>query len=98
MALVCQALDDLPAARAAVARALAAAPDDPAAHYVQAIIWLHDGRTDRARSALEQAVTLLDASAPLRRLGGSLAIEAGQIRQAARRLGIASGGHRVVRT
>lgn len=92
MALVCQALGDHPAAREAVARALSATPEDPAAHYVRAILWLHDGRTDQARSALEQAVALLDAGMASRRLGGSLAIDASQIRQAARRLGIASGG------
>ncbi len=98
MALVCQALGDLPAARQAVSRALAATPEDPAAHYVQAILWLRAGRTDRARGALERAVGLLNAGAVHQRLGGALAIEADQIRQAARRLGIADGGAHVVRS
>lgn len=91
MALVCQALGDIPAAEAAALRALAADPGAPAAHYVFAIIQLRRGETARARHALHEAVRLLahgDARMPA---GGPLGIAASDIRQAARRLGAVAG-------
>ncbi|MFG1359940.1 CheR family methyltransferase [Xanthobacter pseudotagetidis] len=96
MALVCQALADIPAAEAAARHSLAAAPGAAAAHYVDAIVQLRKGETERARRALGEAVRLLDMDAGGNLVGRQLGIEAGHIRQAARRLGAlpAEGGGR----
>lgn len=96
MALVCQALADIPAAEAAARHSLAAAPGAAAAHYVDAIVQLRKGETERARRALGEAVRLLDMDGGGNLVGHQLGIEAGHIRQAARRLGVlpAEGGGR----
>ncbi|MEP9355927.1 CheR family methyltransferase [Xanthobacter sp. KR7-65] len=89
MALVCQALGDVPAAERAAKRALAAAPSSATAQYVLAIVKLRKGDTGRARSALGEAVRLLGTGDDLDAAAAPLGIEAGHIRQAARRLGAA---------
>ncbi len=95
MALVCQALGDLPAAEQAARIGVIAAPETPAAHYVHAIVSLRAGRTEAARQSLARAVSLLDRTGDGSRITRHLAIEAGEIRQAARRLGIAQGDRHV---
>jgi chemotaxis protein methyltransferase CheR len=92
MALVCQALGDIGSAEAAARRGLVAAPQSPAAHYVHAIICLRTGLTAQARRSLRRAIELLDATEEGKHLGTHLAIEAGEIRQAARRLGVSPTG------
>jgi chemotaxis methyl-accepting protein methylase len=91
MALVCQALADIPAAEAAARHSLASAPGAAAAHYVDAIVQLRKGDTERARRALSEAVRLLDMDGGGNLVGRQLGIEAGHIRQAARRLGAVPG-------
>jgi chemotaxis protein methyltransferase CheR len=88
MALVCQALGDLAAADVAARRGLERAPGLPAAHYVHAIVCLRAGKTDEARRALRDALQLLNDLDDAEPVGKHLGIEAGQVRQAARRLGI----------
>lgn len=85
MALVCQALGDLPGAQAAAQRARRAAPLSPAAHYVAAIVGLRAGRAREARAALGEAVRLLEAAGGR---GERLGIGPEEIRQAARRVGL----------
>lgn len=92
MALVCQALGDIGSAEAAARRGLAAAPQSPAAHYVHAIICLRTGLTAQARRSLRHAIELLDTAEEGGHLGTHLAIDAGEIRQAARRLGVGPTG------
>lgn len=92
MALVCQALGDIVSAEAAALRGLAAAPHSPVAHYVHAIICLRTGLTAQARRSLRHAVELLDTAQEGKQLGAHLAIEANEIRQAARRLGVGPAG------
>ncbi|MEP9380544.1 CheR family methyltransferase [Aquabacter sp. CN5-332] len=87
MALVCQALGDLPSAQAAAQRSLEAVPSSPAAHYVHAIVCLRTGRTEEARQALADAVRLIGEAHDSRPVARHLNIDVGEIRRAASRLG-----------